>query len=103
MCKQAESDGRVPLAAQGSQPALGSCLHGAVPVQLCLCPAQEAREDTEPWHAPAVTQWVRFISLRSLALFFFLFNPLASLTLFYNPSLGSLKSTSVIKHVGACE
>lgn len=40
-------------------------------------------------------------------LFFFFFppffNPLASLTLFYNPWLGSLKSTLVIKHVGACE
>lgn len=68
--------------------------------------AAEAREGTVRWQAQAVTHQVRFISLRSFAFFFFFppfFNPLASLTLFYNPWLGSLKSTLVIKHVGACE
>lgn len=72
--------------------------------EVWLSPAQEtaeAREDTVRWQAQAVTQQVCFISFRSFAFFFF--NPLASLTLFYNPLLGSLKSTLVIKHVGACE
>lgn len=49
-----------------NQPWGAACMDG-VPMQLCLCPAQE---DTMRWQAPAVTQRVRFISLRSLALFF---------------------------------
>lgn len=85
----------------------GGTVVAGVPLQeVWLSPAPEAveaREDSACWQAQAVTQRVHFISLRSFALFFFFFNPLASLTLFYNPSLGSLKSTLVVKHVGACE
>lgn len=86
---------------------MGGTLVAGVPSQeVWLSPAQEAaeaRENSTRWQAQAVTQRVCFISLRSFAFFFFFFNPFASLTLFYNPSLGSLKSTLVIKHVGACE
>ena len=89
----------------GGAACMGRMVVAGVPLQeVWLSPAQEAaeaREDTARWQAQAVTQRVRSISLRSFAFFFF--NPLASLTLFYNPSLGSLKSTLVIKHVGACE
>lgn len=53
-----------------------------------------------PWAGRAVTHRLCFISQ---IFCFFSFNPLAATTLFYNPLLGSLKSTLVIKHVGACE
>lgn len=99
-CRQAEGDGWVLSAAQGSQPALGSCLHGRGPYAALSVPCSGGHhalagtgcDSTGPFHLSQIS-----------CPFFSLFNPLASLTLFYNPVLGSLKSTLVIKHVGACE
>lgn len=97
-----------PWAAAGSHPA-PTCL-GVACAGQAVCRRLGCCRGAGGWQSSGGPSGLAGEGCDSTALFhlsdlllFFFFNPLASLTLFYNPSLGSLKSTLVIKHVGACE